>query len=121
MAETRSPRRTHIESDLTQSEMVAVHQLMQLSDEENSKVRSRSSYEDEEEVDQSQTLSDITSAKIQEILGKDEFFRPKKKRRYRSLESLYMDTRPIIKAANSKKVRACIKNSRWVYSTNRSG
>ncbi|KAI4347491.1 hypothetical protein L6164_008301 [Bauhinia variegata] len=72
MAEAPSPRQTQTESDLTESEMAAAYQLMQLSDEENGKVRSRSSYEDEE-VDQSQSLCEITSAKIEDISWKDEF------------------------------------------------
>ena len=93
MAELSSSRKT--QNGLNESEMAAAQQLMQLSDEDsnnnisNSK-RNRSS---EEEVDQ--TLSYITLAKIEEIFGKDEVFRPKKQRRYRSLVNIYMATTPI--------------------------
>ena len=88
---------------LNELEMVAAQQLMQLSDEENNHSSGKRNRSSDEEVDQ--TLSDITSAKIEEIFGKDEVFRPKKQRRYRSLVNIYMTTRPI-NAGNVKKVRA---------------
>ncbi|KAI4345140.1 hypothetical protein L6164_012295 [Bauhinia variegata] len=117
MEKPLSSRRTQIDSEVTESEMAAAHQLIQLSDEDNKKIRSRSSHEDEE-VD-NQSLSIITSAKIEEIFGKDELFRPKKQRRYRSLVDLYMETRPI-NAGNGKKVKPLQKKPKWVYRTNQS-
>ncbi|KAK8367176.1 hypothetical protein V6Z12_A02G168100 [Gossypium hirsutum] len=84
----------------------AAQQLMQLSDEDNSSSSSSSSngnnnnkkikakmMKDESYLEQSQ--NEITSAKIEEIFGKEEISRPTKKRRYRFLESIYKETKPM--------------------------
>ena len=80
---------------ITESDMEAAQQLIQLSDEDSSNNTSgkRNRRRRDEEVDQ--RLSDITTAKIREIFGEDEVFQPKKQRRYRSLVNIYMATRPI--------------------------
>jgi len=53
-----------------------------------------------------ESLSDIIMAKIQEIFGNDvEVYPTKKQRRYRSLVSIYMVTRPV-NAANDTRVKA---------------
>lgn len=75
---------------ITESEVDAAENLMQLSGEDESNKRSRS------EVDQ--RLSGIIMAKIQEIFGNDidiEVFPTKKQRRYRSLVSIYLVTSPV--------------------------
>jgi hypothetical protein len=77
--------------------MAAAQQLMQLSDEDsynnnNSKKKRDVHMTDDEEVDQSR--SEITSALIEELFGKEDAGRPKK-RRYRSLVSIYTATKPI--------------------------
>lgn len=84
------------------TDMTAVQQLMQLSDEDdsNNKKKERNNKEIEGEVDQRR--SEITTAKIEEIFGKEEAYRPKK-RRYRSLVSIYMATKPM-NARYGKKV-----------------
>ena len=84
------------------TDMTAVQQLMQLSDEDdsNKKKKERNNKEIEGEVDQRR--SEITTAKIEEIFGKEEAYRPKK-RRYRSLVSIYMATKPM-NARYGKKV-----------------
>ncbi|KAK5843277.1 hypothetical protein PVK06_005729 [Gossypium arboreum] len=93
---------------MSDSDMAAAaQQLMQLSDEDNSSSSSSSSsngnnnnkkikakmMKDESFLEQSQ--NEITSAKIEEIFGKEEISRPTKKRRYRFLESIYKETKPM--------------------------
>ncbi|CAL0330010.1 unnamed protein product [Lupinus luteus] len=82
---------------ITESEMEAAQQLVELSDEENNsnnninarfmkRARRRTWDNDEEEEGVKQRVSndDIVMAKIQEIFGNDfEVFRPKRQRRYR--------------------------------------
>jgi hypothetical protein len=87
---------------LMDTDMTAVQQLMQLSDEDNNNnnKKERNNKEIEGEVDQRR--SEITTAKIEEIFGKEEAYRPKK-RRYRSLVSIYMATKPM-NARYGKKV-----------------
>ncbi|KAE8691227.1 Cellulose synthase 6 [Hibiscus syriacus] len=66
----------------------AAQQLIQLSDEVNKNSSNRKRCSQEE----------ITSAMIQEIFGKEEYIsRPtfKKRRRYRFLDSIYKDTKPL--------------------------
>ncbi|KAG5000218.1 hypothetical protein AAZX31_08G143600 [Glycine max] len=99
MAEAPSPRsslrkgKSKVVKDhclmITESEVDAAENLMQLSGEDESNKRSRS------EVDQ--RLSGIIMAKIQEIFGNDviEVFPTKKQRRYRSLVSIYLVTSPV--------------------------
>lgn len=77
--------------------MTAAQQLMQLSDEDSynnnsKKKRDVHMTDDEDVVDQSR--SEITSALIEELFGKEDACRPKK-RRYRSLVSIYTATKPI--------------------------
>lgn len=99
------------ETALTESELNAAQQLMQLSDNSSSSCGSskkrRSSckgeeyYETDEEgvVEYQSPLSVITCAKIEEIFGKEDEqdFRPIKKKttRYRSLADIYLMTKPI--------------------------
>ncbi|WVZ25125.1 hypothetical protein V8G54_003669 [Vigna mungo] len=78
---------------MTESEVDAEQKLMQLSGEEKSN-SVRGSKRSRSKGDES--LSDIIMAKIQEIFGNDiEVFPTKKQRRYRSLVSIYMVTRPV--------------------------
>ncbi|XVE83278.1 hypothetical protein DITRI_Ditri16bG0075000 [Diplodiscus trichospermus] len=92
---------------MSDSDMAAAaQQLMQLSDEDNNssssnsnviinnnkkkiktKINSKGFFE--------QSPDEITSAKIEEIFGKEEILRPIKKRRYRFLESIYKETKPM--------------------------
>ncbi|KAG8497254.1 hypothetical protein CXB51_008473 [Gossypium anomalum] len=89
---------------MSDSDMAAAaQQLMQLSDEDNSSSSSNGNnnnkkikakmMKDERYLEQSQ--NEITSAKIEEIFGKEEISRPTKKRRYRFLESIYKETKPM--------------------------
>ncbi|QCD84786.1 hypothetical protein DEO72_LG2g5144 [Vigna unguiculata] len=88
---------------ITESEVDAEQKLMQLSDEEE-RNSIRGSKRSRSKSDES--LSDIIMAKIQEIFGNDiEVFPTKKQRRYRSLVSIYMVTRPV-NAANHTGVKA---------------
>ncbi|EEF28874.1 conserved hypothetical protein [Ricinus communis] len=98
MAELQAVYR--IDNVLTDSEMVAAQQLMQLSDEDNSSSINKNSsnrnrkniYEDEELDRRSQ--DEITSKKIEEIFGKDEELeqeRPKKKRFSKELKKTLME------------------------------
>jgi hypothetical protein len=97
MAESLSSR--NLQTLLTESEMAAAQQLMQLSDEDsynndNNRKKRDAHTDDDEEVDQSR--SEITSAIIEEIFGKEEACRCRpKKQRYRSLVSIYTATKPI--------------------------
>uniref|UniRef100_A0A2C9UWJ8 Uncharacterized protein n=1 Tax=Manihot esculenta TaxID=3983 RepID=A0A2C9UWJ8_MANES len=99
-AELQSSHRTH--KVLTELEMVAAQQLMQLSDEDNSNSINRNSKnkinncdDNEEESFDRSSQDEITSKKkIEEIFGKEEEFiiiqRPKK-RRFRSLQRNLME------------------------------
>nr|XP_023885232.1 uncharacterized protein LOC111997379 [Quercus suber]POE69806.1 hypothetical protein CFP56_78998 [Quercus suber] len=88
---------------LTESDMAAAQQLMQLSDEDSNNDEKRCSKRDSD-YDQSQ--SEITSALIKEIFGKeDEEVYRLKKRKYRSLVSIYTTTKPV-NARFQKKVRS---------------
>nr|KYP67814.1 hypothetical protein KK1_024167 [Cajanus cajan] len=69
---------------------------MQLSEEEESNSIARSKRRRNKNEEKAEELSDIIMAKIQEIFGNDiEVFPTKKQRRYRSLVSIYMVTRPV--------------------------
>ena len=94
---------------MSDSEMAAAaQQLMQLSDEDNNSSSSSSNSNDNNNKKKikakvinnkrffEQSQDEITSAKIEEIFGKEEeILRPIKKRRYRFLESIYKETKPI--------------------------
>lgn len=81
----------------------AAQQLLQLSDEDNSsnginkKKKLKSKMRLFEERRRRRSQDEVTSAKIEEIFGKDdeEILRPIKKQRYRFLESIYKETKPI--------------------------
>ncbi|BAT73299.1 hypothetical protein LR48_Vigan01g018000 [Vigna angularis] len=90
---------------MTESEVDAEQKLMQLGGGEKSN-SFRGSKRSRSKGDES--LSDIIMAKIQEIFGNDiEVFPTKKQRRYRSLVSIYMVTRPVnVNAANHTRVKA---------------
>ncbi|CAJ1937917.1 unnamed protein product [Sphenostylis stenocarpa] len=82
---------------ISESELNTAQNLMQLSDEDESN-DIRGSKRRRNKSDES--VNDIIMAKIQEIFGNDiEVFPTKKQRRYRSLVSIYMVTRPV-NAAN---------------------
>lgn len=106
-AEEPSSRKTG-RNGLTETDMAAAHQLMELSDEDNNisiSSSKRKTSTGEEEVNQ-RVISDTTTttttlAKIEEIFGKDEVYRPKKRRKYRSLVNIYMTTTPIVATANN--------------------
>ncbi|KAG2711667.1 hypothetical protein I3843_04G081000 [Carya illinoinensis] len=93
-----SARKRNPKKFLTKSDMAAAQQLMQLSDEDSNNItnnKKKDADDDNEEVDQSRR-SEITSAVIEEIFGKeDQVYRPKK-RRYRTLDSIYTATKPMM-------------------------
>ncbi|XVF17087.1 hypothetical protein REPUB_Repub10bG0087800 [Reevesia pubescens] len=90
---------------MSDSDMAAAtQQLMQLSDDDNnsnSNDNSNNNKKTKAKMINSKRLfeesqDEITSAKIEEIFGKEkENLRPIKKRRYRYLESIYKETKPI--------------------------
>ncbi|CAB4283446.1 unnamed protein product [Prunus armeniaca] len=99
---------------MTESELAAAQQLMQLSDEDNNNNSSSSSSSrsnkntkhEGEEVDQRPLINVIIWAKIEEIFGKEEDVDRPKKRRYRSLASIYLTSKPVnAGSAHGKKVR----------------
>ncbi|KAH0969689.1 hypothetical protein GBA52_028481 [Prunus armeniaca] len=101
---------------MTESELAAAQQLMQLSDEDNNNNSSSSSNNSSrsnkntnhegEEVDQRPLINVIIWAKIEEIFGKEEDVDRPKKRRYRSLASIYLTSKPVnAGSAHGKKVR----------------
>ena len=100
MAESLSSTcKTNPQKGLTESDMAAAQNLMQLSEEDSNsdeKNCNKRDSDDEEVDDRSQSRSEITSALIEEIFGKEdeEVYRPKK-RRYRSLVSIYTATKPV--------------------------
>ncbi|KAE8689182.1 Cellulose synthase 6 [Hibiscus syriacus] len=81
----------------------AAQQLMQLGEEDNRNSSSGSNNDVEEaKINRKrcseQSQDETTSAMIEEIFGKEEeIFRPtfKKRRRYRLLDSIYKDTKPL--------------------------
>ncbi|KAK8652737.1 hypothetical protein V6N13_126762 [Hibiscus sabdariffa] len=88
----------------TDSDMAtAAQQLMQLSEEDNNSSSSSSINNDgnnnnnnnQSEGCYAQSRCEITSAMIEEIFGKEEISRLTKKRKYRFLESIYKETKPI--------------------------
>ncbi|KAK7834633.1 uncharacterized protein LOC112027494 [Quercus suber] len=99
MAESSSSaRKTNPQDVLLDRDMTAVQQLMQLSDEDNNnnnnKDNKKRNKPEKELGEVDQRLSEKTSAKIEEIFGKEESSRPQKQR-YRSLDSIYMATKPM--------------------------
>ncbi|KAK9991218.1 hypothetical protein SO802_026203 [Lithocarpus litseifolius] len=110
MAESSSSaRKTNPQKVLLDRDMTAVQQLMQLSDEDNNnnnnnndnnnnnhnnKDNKKRNKPEKESGEVDQRLSEKTSAKIEEIFGKEEAYRPQKQR-YRSLDSIYMATKPM--------------------------
>ncbi|OIV89241.1 hypothetical protein TanjilG_24361 [Lupinus angustifolius] len=112
MGESRG-RKTQMKKLITESDIEAAQQLIQLSEEDNNShnnnnkklimgKRNRRRFEDEE-VDQS-VYGDIElEKKIQEVFGENQIFQPKKKKRYRSLKNVYKETKPV---KGTKKVSA---------------
>ena len=99
MAESSSSaRKTNPQKVLLDRDMTAVQQLMQLSDEDNNnnnnKDNKKRNKPEKELGEVDQRLSEKTSAKIEEIFGKEDAYRPQKQR-YRSLDSIYMATKPM--------------------------
>ncbi|KAK8716296.1 hypothetical protein V6N13_043611 [Hibiscus sabdariffa] len=97
---------------MSDSDMAAAaQQLMQLSDEDNcsssssinsdgnnNKMKKKKKTEErmmESEGCFRQSQCEITSAIFEEIFGKEEISRPTKKRKYRFLESIYEETKPV--------------------------
>lgn len=110
----KSSRKTDLpDKAMTKSDLAAAQQLMQLSDEDNKNNSSSSSSRSNkntkhegEEVDQRPLINVITWAKIEEIFGKEEDVDQPKKRRYRSLASIYLTSKPVnAGSAHGKKVR----------------
>ncbi|KAI5323728.1 PREDICTED: CICLE_v10027329mg [Prunus dulcis] len=106
---------------MTESELAAAQQLMQLSDEDNNNNSSSSSSSSSnkntkhegEEVDQSPLINVITWAKIEEIFGKEEDVDRPKKRRYRSLASIYLTSKPVnAGSAHGKKKKSNVPEGR---------
>ncbi|XP_021830768.1 uncharacterized protein LOC110770852 isoform X2 [Prunus avium] len=110
----KSSRKTDLpDKAMTKSDLAAAQQLMQLSDEDNKNNSSSSSSSrinkntkhEGEEVDQRPLINVITWAKIEEIFGKEEDVDQPKKRRYRSLASIYLTSKPVnAGSAHGKKV-----------------
>ena len=99
MAESSSSaRKTNPQKVLLDRDMTAVQQLMQLSDEDNNnnnnKDNKKRNKPEKELGEVDQRLSEKTSAKIEEIFGKEEAYRPQKQK-FRSLDSIYMATKPM--------------------------
>ncbi|CAK7337828.1 unnamed protein product [Dovyalis caffra] len=97
MAESRALCTIHTKT-LTDSDVAAAQQLVQLSGDDNSsndnnkkqkrKDKNESDFEDDQEFDRS-SQNEITSKMIEQIFGKEEeVVRPRKKR-YRSLVCIY--------------------------------
>ncbi|RXI09479.1 hypothetical protein DVH24_034096 [Malus domestica] len=110
MVKSQSSRNTdHPEKALTKSDLAAVQQLMQLSDEDNTNSRSsghnknkKFQQDGDEVVNQ---IEVITWQKIEEIFGKEDIDRPKKWT-YRSLADIYLTTKLVNARSYGKKVRA---------------
>lgn len=82
----------------TDPDMEAAQQLIQLSEEDDDNNKKT-----DEEIDQNQ--SEITSSKIEQIFGKEkESLRPRK-RKFRSISSIYSRTRRIDVRELGKKLR----------------
>ncbi|KAK9272692.1 hypothetical protein L1049_003069 [Liquidambar formosana] len=97
-------RRSKSKKILTDLDIVAAQQLMQLSgDDDSANGSGNKSKNVDEEIDQNH--SEITSAKIREIFGQEEEVLRPRKRRYRSLVHIYMTTKPVINGRHGKKRR----------------
>ncbi|KAE7998231.1 hypothetical protein FH972_002796 [Carpinus fangiana] len=104
MAESpSSTRKSNPQKVLTVMDMRVAQQLMQLSNEDNKNNR-KNDTDDNEVVDKPRSDNTSTIAKIEEIFGKEDTYRPKK-RRYLSLVSIYTATKPM-KVRYGKKVRS---------------
>lgn len=110
MAGSVSLCKTDIKNEMNDSDLVAVEQLMQLSDEDSQQNNNNINKENkpivnfDEEVNQlmksKKKKNVLTSLKIEEIFGKeeddqDEIISKPKKRKYRSLAEIYRTTVPI--------------------------
>ncbi|TXG60486.1 hypothetical protein EZV62_015059 [Acer yangbiense] len=101
MAESESSRKIqkHLVSDSNMA--MAAQQLMQRSDEDiNSSSNGKnkiSSDDDQAEIDQRSQDEIIRKKKIEEIFGKEEEVCRPKKRRYRSIVSIYRESKPIFR------------------------
>ncbi|XP_039042632.1 uncharacterized protein LOC120181610 [Hibiscus syriacus] len=91
----KSKRQSMLDSDMA----AAAQQLIQLGDEDNSNENNKG-IRSETKVIKKQSQDEIASAKIEEIFGEKEEI-SRKKRRYRSVESIYKETKPV-KVNNDK-------------------
>ncbi|XP_039007979.1 uncharacterized protein LOC120135876 [Hibiscus syriacus] len=103
MSDSKSSVKSKILSMLDSDMAAAAQQLIQLSDENNSKCCN--SNEDNKGIEtqmiKNQSQDDITtSAKIEEIFGEEDEI-SRKKKRYRSIESIYKETKRV-KVGNDK-------------------
>lgn len=75
----------------------AAEQLIQLSDEDNNSSSCTTTTTKKKMIQGKRSSEDTTWAKIEEIFGKeDEILRPAhKKQKYRSLDRIYKETKPI--------------------------
>lgn len=104
MAESECLCRPPLKKLLSDSDMAeAAELLMQLSDEDSNSCDNKCNYKKETkkkklgDAEFMRRHNELTWAKIEEIFGKEEgeSYRPKKKKRYRSLVSIYMTTEPM--------------------------
>ncbi|XP_054805080.1 uncharacterized protein LOC129308095 [Prosopis cineraria] len=112
MTEASASCKSKNQKGLTASNDVveAVHQQLCDDDNDNHKKKREMITDEEDDVDQARRQSDATSAKINEIFGSDEVVRGKKQKKYRSLESIYMTTIPIIVEDDKNRI---IKANVW--------
>lgn len=95
MAESpSSTRKSNPQKVMTVMDMRVVQQLMQLSDEDNKNNNRKNDKDEVVDQPRSDRSTTMAKAKIEEIFGKEDAYRPKK-RRYRSLVSIYTATKPM--------------------------
>ncbi|CAL0327570.1 unnamed protein product [Lupinus luteus] len=104
MRESRG-RKTQLNKLITESDIEAAQQLIQLTEEDNNSHNNnnlimgkrkwnRRRCEDDEEFNQSVNGDIDLEKKFQEVFKEDQIFQPKKKR-YRSLKNIYKETKPV--------------------------
>ncbi|GMI67189.1 hypothetical protein HRI_000388200 [Hibiscus trionum] len=103
MSDSKSSLKSRRPPTLDSDMAAAAQQLIQLSDEDTNSNCCRTSdggQKIETKMIKNQSQDEITSAKIEEIFGKEGEI-PRKKQRYRTIESIYKDTKRI-KVSNDK-------------------
>ncbi|KAK8566157.1 hypothetical protein V6N13_021228 [Hibiscus sabdariffa] len=98
MSDSKSSVKSRRPSSTLDSDMAAAaQQLVQLSDEDNNSNccnRNDDDKEIETKMIENQSQDEITSTKIEEIFGREDEI-SRKKQRYRSLQSIYKETKRI--------------------------